>query len=421
MTERRLSVFWPLGYRPYAVAGLVVLGVTLLGTRQMLAWPYQEWPGTSALFHQRLDLAGPVAAFFGAYVSGRLTPPSRLFAQPRFARDHAQFILQNLLPLAAVTTAAYVAGLVPALVLTVKTATYGSLDLAVAATGLLGLQAYLVSGWLLGLLARTAFIAPVAFALAFAATLAGYSGDTFAALAPVLHISPMLGFHEAGPLVTFRIAFLFILVVVGLLAANGILARRGFDRRAPGLRHAALWLLPVAFLVFGLVRTPALFAGDAELPSVCGDASGVQVCVHQGHRSQLAPLVSTVEPVLDRVGAQNLPFDRIVDRALRGPYVRPDDSHTFYYDLSPTLSIDSPMSEIAGIAAGADACRSRFELNADNEQTRNMWMLARRLAGDHKNGPDKRFGALSDAELRTWVTAHRQQVASCGVTGDILP
>ncbi len=89
------------------------------------------------------------------------------------------------------------------MVQTTRTATYGFLDVAVAVSGLAALIAYVVAGWLLGLVARTAFVAPVAFAL----TIAGYNGDKLAAVAPVLHISPTLGLHESGPLVTFRIAF----------------------------------------------------------------------------------------------------------------------------------------------------------------------------------------------------------------------
>src|SRR5262245_15362591 len=104
VTDRRVGPFWPLGITFFAVAGLAVFWLTFASVYQMLSWPYQEWSGTSALFHQRLDLTGPVVAFVGAYFGGRLTPPTRPFARPKFPRDRGQFLAQNLVPLAVVVT-----------------------------------------------------------------------------------------------------------------------------------------------------------------------------------------------------------------------------------------------------------------------------------------------------------------------------
>lgn len=410
-----------MGVRAYLVVAIMVFAVTFVGSRGMLSWPYQEWSQTSALFHQRLDLTGPVAAFFGAYFSGRLTPPSRVFARPKFQRDSLQFLRQNLLPLCLVIAIAYILALTPILVLTARSATYGSLDVGVALSGLIALFAITALSWLLGLTVRSAFVAPVAFALALGTTIAGYSGDTLAAIAPVLYISPTLGFHESGALVLFRTAFSFVVIVATLAVATGILSRREYRRQMPSLTHSMIWLAPVAFIVVGVWHTPALFVADSHLPKKCEEVSGVQVCVHDGHRSQLSSLVKAVRPIISAVGASNLPFDRIYDRALAGPTVRPDDSHTYYYDMSPTLPIGSNVSDLADVISGFDGCQMSFDLNARNASTMNMRLLADRIQGTTGHYPDNPFAALSDDDLRTWITAHLAPVRACAVSDSMLP
>ncbi|MEV8517264.1 hypothetical protein [Dactylosporangium sp. NPDC051484] len=419
MSDRRVGIFWPLGAPFYVLAGLAVFGLTFATVFQMLSWPYQEWAGTSALFHQRLDLTGPLVAFLGAYLGGRLTPPTRPFALPKFPRDRGQFLAQNLVPLAAVVTVGYLLALAPVLAMTLRSATYGTLDLAVAATGLLALNAFLILGWLIGLITRSAFIAPAAFALALVTTFAGYSGDTFAAVAPVLHIPPRLGFHEAPTLVIFRIAFIVVLSVIALTAADGILSHRRFDRRWPAPSRALIWLVPLAFLTVGVANKPALFVEDASTPTVCGAVAGMKVCVHKGHETQLAALVGAIEPIVAVVGTEGFPFRQVYDRALKLPSLSADEATTFYYDLSPTLDIVSSRSEFVFIAAGGNACLSTFGLNINNDQTRTMRMLESRLEGDHSTGQAGRFASMSDAELKVWIASHRTQVSQCAIMSDV--
>jgi hypothetical protein len=174
-------------------------------------------------------------------------------------------------------------------------------------------------------------------------------------------------------------------------------------------------------MVLGVANTPALFAGDAELPKSCRTIDRVEYCVHVGHASQLPELVSTVEPVVSAYGAANLPFDRIYDRALAGPFVRPNDDRTFYYDMGPTLPIDAGVSELAGVSAGGVGCQKLYSLNEQNEFTRNMRMLADRLEGTSDRTPGNPFTGLSASRLSAWVTAHRAQVRSCGIGDSELP
>ncbi|XVU26673.1 hypothetical protein ACQPZJ_06370 [Actinoplanes sp. CA-054009] len=333
-----------------------------------------------------------------------------------------RYLARNLLPLTAVIAAAYVAALLPVLFLTVRSATYGSIDLAVLLSGMLGLVAFIAGGWLLGLIMRSAFAAPVAFALAMVTTFLGYSGDTFAATAPVLHVSPTLGYHESAPLVWFRIAFLVVVVAVIVATADGVLGRRQFKRLAPRPGRVALWLLPVGLAVVATANTPALFAPDSDAPRVCQTEAGVEFCVHQGHRTQLAAMVDAVTPTLALVGGPPaLPFDRIYDRSLRASASADDREHTFFYDLSATLDVSTSRSEIVAVAAGLDGCQSRFELDPDQDEVRNMWMLAQRLDGDRSAGADSRFGDLSDTQLKAWLAANRPSVDECAITGDLLP
>jgi len=131
--RQRLGVATALAHEPdrillaagrpgFLVAGVLVFGVTLLRTGEALSWSYQEWAYTNGLFEGfALALTGPIAAAFGAFLSGRLTPPSRLYALPRFSRDTVQFLAQSLTPAVLVVTSGYLLALVPVVVQTYRT------------------------------------------------------------------------------------------------------------------------------------------------------------------------------------------------------------------------------------------------------------------------------------------------------------
>jgi hypothetical protein len=421
VTDRRIGFFWPLGARVFLVAGVLLFGVTLLRTWEALSWSYQEWSYTNGLFEGfALALTGPIAAAFGAFLSGRLTPPSRLYALPRFSRDTVQFLAQSLAPAVLVVTSAYLLALVPVVVQTYRTATAGSLDPVNAASGVLVLNTLLVTGWLIGLFAQSAFAAPVAFGAAFAATLVGYGVNTWNAVTPVTADMGVVGVVETQALKTFRLSFFFVVLVVALLTAGAVLTSRGFERRLPPVRVAALWLLPAAFLVVGIGQPPAAVVRETGPPRICRDVNGMEFCMHRAHEKDLDALVEEVAPIIAVVGKENLPFDRIHDWSLSDGSIPPKDPTVFYADASPKYGVVGARDLIANQVSGTDVCAARPG-RQESEQGFNSFMLSVRLNGDREDRPDNRFGPLSDDQLRQWLAEHRSQVNSCDITNDLLP
>jgi hypothetical protein len=421
VTEGRIGFFWPLGARVFLTAGAVVFGVTLLRTAESLSWPYHEWAHTNGLFQgSALDFTGPIAAAFGAFLSGRLTPPSRPYALPRFSRDPVQFLAHSLVPAVLVVTSAYLLAFVPVMTQTFQTATAGSLDLVDAASGVLVLNTLLVLGWLVGLFAQSAFAAPVAFAAAFAATLLGYGIGALNAVTPVIADSGVVGLYEAPALMTFRLSFYLVVLVVALLTAGAVMASRGFDRRLPPARLVLLWLLPAAFVVASFVQPLPVFVRESNPPQVCRDVNGMEYCLHQAHEKDLDPLVEEVSPIVALVGLENLPFDRVHDWSLSDGSPPSKDLRVFYADASPEYGVVGNRDLIANLVAGVEVCFVRPGWQ-ESEQGFNAFMLSVRLNGDREARPDNRFGVLTDGQVRQWLTEHRSEVNACDLTSDLLP
>ena len=389
------------------------------GTR--CPWSYQTWAYTNGLFEGfGLALTGPVAAAFGAFLSGRLTPPTRPYAQPKFARGTARFLVQNLAPAVLVVTSAYLLALLPVVVQTYRTATAGSLDPVTAVSGVLVLNTLLVAGWLIGLFAQSAFAAPVAFGAAFAATLVGYGVNTWNAVTPVTADLGVVGLVETPAFQTFRLSFFFVVLIVALLTAGAVLTGRDFDRRPPPVRVAVLWLLPAAFLAAGIGHPPAAIKRETSPPRVCRDVNGMQFCMHKAHERDLEPLAGEVAPIIALVGKENLPFDRVHDWSLSDGRTPPADSTVFYADASPKYGVVGVGGQIADQVAGIYECAARPG-REESEQGFNSFMLSLRLNGDREDRPDNRFGPLSDSQLRQWLAEHRSRVTSCDITNDLLP
>lgn len=412
----------PLRWPTYLTAGLLVGLVALLGNSSSYGWSYQLWDLTSAAFHQRLDLAGPVAAFAGAYIAGRLTPPDRIFSLPRFPRDAFAYAASQLVPLTLACLGGYLLGMTPLLVLTAQSATYGRLDMPVAATGLLGLVAFLVVGWAMGVVARSALVAPLAFAVAFVATLAGYSGDAYAAVLPVLYITPPLGYEQAVPLTVFRLGFFFAASVLVLLGATSVLRRRTFGRRPPGPMLLAAAPL-VALVVVAVSTRPALLQEDLEASSVCRTENAVEYCVHQGNARQLNGMIASVDPVMDRYGVTNAPFDRVFDLSLKPSVPDADAQTTYFYDLGPSLTPEGGVSNVADTLAGVITCLREFRDRPDApEMTAAADLSARLLNGPTSTAPAASgLAALTEPELRTWVSQHVGAIRACAITDSDLP
>ena len=98
---------WPLGWVPLVLLGILCCGLPLAGTWPMQNWLFQEWERTSSEFLLQLPVVAPVAAGFGAYYAGRVTPPSRIFAQRLGNRGGAAILTRHLAMLVTTAVMAY--------------------------------------------------------------------------------------------------------------------------------------------------------------------------------------------------------------------------------------------------------------------------------------------------------------------------
>ena len=223
--------WWPLGPLPLLVSGVLVFGVVLSGTYGMLSWPWQEWARTSSQFMWQLAITGPIAASAATYYAGRVTPPSRIFAQRSSARPASAVMRRHLGLLLATVLGAYILGFVPLLVLTAINAQYGGPDGFVIFTGLCGLATATVLGYLIGVWSRTAVMASLSFVLLLGVTMIGTT--SLSALSPVPSHVATLSEHAAYPLLFYRLIFLGVVVLAATQISLALLKSRRVGRRSP--------------------------------------------------------------------------------------------------------------------------------------------------------------------------------------------
>lgn len=419
MTDRRL----PLGPWPIVIPSLAITGAVLLGTLPKLAWPFQEWVRTSAEFHQQNAFAAPIAAAAATYYAGRLTPPHRIFAPPYAERAGLATVVRHLTVLVGTFLTAYLVGLVPLVVETIGEAQYGRPAPLVMLTGFLGLTAATAAGYAIGVVGRTSLLAPVSFVLMFGVTVLGTGGDTFSALAPVLHISPPLGSVQTLPFVTYRIVFLLTSSLAIALVSANVLRRHRDNRRMPSPRALAPLALVALLAVPPLVNTPALFAFESNPPRVCEVRAEVEYCVHAGHRTQLADMVAAVKPVVERYGsASGL---QVYDEALRGVYVTFENRQDAYalgivwYPVQPQLAVNRATVLVSNALSGLAACRmdqvrgDSYRLATDLAR----WLSASGSADEEPNA----FRGRSAEAMRSWISRNRESITTCSLTGADLP
>ncbi|MEU4801301.1 hypothetical protein [Actinosynnema sp. NPDC023587] len=416
---------FPLGVWPVALPASAITAVVVAATWSMRSWPYQEWVRTSAEFHQQNTFTAPIAAAAATYFAGRLLPPSRIFALPSAARAGLRTAVPQLGLLVGAFVGAYLLGLAPLVVVTLRDAESGGLDVGAALTGLLGLALATAFGYLVGVVTRTSLTAPLSFVLLFGAAVAGSGGDRFSALMPVLHLEPPLGLVQSTPFVAYRLAFLTVSTVAVVWAVVGLLRRH----RVSGslFRSAAALLpllLPVVVAVPPLWSTPALFAYETEPVHVCRTSGTVEYCVHEGHRSRLDIVVAATEAALQRSG-RPAPFTRIRDEALRGypidrtPVWSPEAKDTILWvTIQPSSPTDDRPTSAVNVLSGLAGCFGRRE-NADPRSAELALELGRWLDGTA--APENSFVDLPEPVVQQWIASNGDRIAGCALTPETLP
>ncbi|PRW62296.1 hypothetical protein CEP50_16310 [Actinopolyspora mortivallis] len=421
---------------PVLVPGLLILAAALSQTSEMWSWRHQVWIHTSAKFHEEpLILAAPVAAAGAAYYAGRLTDASRIFAQPNSPRNDGQLVTRHLLTLCGFFTGAYVVGMVPMVVLTALRAPTGGPHVLVMLVGVLAVVAATSVGYTAGVLTGTAWISPLMLVLGFLAIqLNGFSQGLFLPAVPVTHGIASLGEVPNTPVLLYRIAFLVLLSTATVIVAVRSLSR---PRRwkIPSLLSVGL----VGALVFTILvplsgSSPKLYADAANPPRTCRTVSGVEYCVHSGHRARLDTIVSAARAVYEQYGSVPERASRVRDASL-GESTRTDGVTparvTMHASNPPTMLTRSVQNSVAFRLVGTGACRQRYPERkqparsgalvnsshpADIATELAYWLLGR---AEKTAELPPRFGAVpafegSDPqEVRAWIAEHERQIATC--------
>ncbi|MEU5950511.1 hypothetical protein ABZ793_33920 [Micromonospora sp. NPDC047465] len=419
MSEAHMRRLWPLGPIPLLVPGALIFGVVLSATSGMYSWPYQEWTRTSSEFMWQLAITGPIAAAAATYYAGRVTPASRIFAQRSSARPVSSILNRHLGLLLSSHLIGYVLAFVPLLVLTAGKAQYGGPDVLVSLTGLVGLATATVLGYLTGVWSRTALMGSLSFVLLLGLTIVGTTGTS--ALSPVPTRVLTLGEQASRPLLIYRLIFL---AIVTLAAAQISLALLRSTSRKPPL--AALVAVPVVML-FALgpsLRQPAVSVYQADAPRTCTTKAGVEYCVHEGHRRQLAAFVEGGSEVVTAYGFAPERARRIYDRALLGT-AKPNQL-VIWPSLNPANHVEGPVaSEVASSLAGTAACVKRYGFHfppdiANFNSYFYSWLRSAGIAPQYSDGYNP-FKNVSLPAVQAWIKDHDQQIMTCTVDLDALP
>ncbi|GAB3490795.1 hypothetical protein [Amycolatopsis cihanbeyliensis] len=430
MTSRLRRFFWPLPPWVLIIPASAILGIVLASTWDMLSWRYQEWVQTSAQFHQQTAWAAPTAAMVAAFVAGRLTPPHRIYALPTSGRTGSPVILLHLRKLVGTLLAGYLLGLAPLVIVSAIDAQFGGPHILTMISGLLGMTAAIATGYLIGVIARTALVAPAAFLLIFGTTVLGYSGDSYAPVIPVLYVEPSLGQVENLPMVLFRCIFFLAVAAVAIIVSSLILANRRERTKASALSMWGAAAVPVVLAVGGLVTTPALFVTPSDPPRQCAMRADVEFCVHAGHRTELGPIMETLGPVIEAYGENQRKIVRIYDRALVLDETRvASNTHVVYLAPLTTPRPDDPEDSakyhLAGALTGQAACREQHPAEIGGaagsasgpitiQSDLETW-LAR--AGELESIPNA-FQDFSPEEMSKWIAENNDAIESCSTRKD---
>lgn len=435
--SRVRNSWWPLGPAAVVAPAVLIVAVVLVMTWPMLGWPYPLWVQTSAQFHQQFTWAGLVAGTAACWYASQLHPADRIWTQPRAPRLGAPIVTRHLTVLVSWYVGAYLLALIPLVVATIVHGGIGTPDPLAMLSGVLAMVAAVMLGYALGTAVPSMVMVPITAAAFYALLVVGNAGgDSYAVVAPVLHLEPELGQRESLALVVFRIA---VFVAVAVAAAG--LATRCLHRLATGasqvwrrLADAAMYVaVPLVLVVVSLIQRPALFTVDERPAAVCETQRGIRYCVNVEHRPRLAALIDTVDPILARYGAT--PDDvvtQVWDQSLAFGPIDIDIARTLqiaWLDPDGVIETDIP-GALAGIyscSLGSSADTTAPELSAHSdteEQGRELENVPGdilRFLTEPTEPPSGAFAGMSVPEAQRWLAQHQQRLHTCTLTAEELP
>ncbi|SDP93456.1 hypothetical protein SAMN04487905_114109 [Actinopolyspora xinjiangensis] len=430
---------WPLGWLPLLLPAISIALAVFSQTLETFSWPYQVWARTSQLFvSEPLIFAVPLSAAAAAYAAGRLTGPDRITNLASSLRSGAPVVIRQLGSLGCVFTASYVLGMLPLVVLTTLTAHAGGPSPLPVLTGLLSVLTATAVGYFAGVLATTAWIAPLVLVLGFLVIqLNMASQGSFREVIPLTYDGAGVGQVANLPVVGYRLAFLLLVTTVTSLLASRALAR---SRRwkIPSWSTAGMIVLVLVMSLAPLGTDPRLAKAASEPPRTCRTEAGVRYCVHQAHRPELDELITAAEPVYQAYGNVPAHGEQVWDSALLDGSragSTPDDvvSVGIRIRAGRTDSMRSPQRQLAYGLAGSTSCAIRFPEHVQPSMARavlesrhpadiatelSYWLAGRaeQTSGLRPRTSDiPAFDGVPPQEVRTWIASHERRITECAL------
>ncbi|WP_199430871.1 hypothetical protein [Qaidamihabitans albus] len=400
-----------------AITAVVAFGLVGLFDRPV------EWPRVSAAVHEQLLLAGPIAAMASYFYCSNLAGRRALLALPTAPRVGYVSVLRSFTLLLTWMLSAYLLPFVPLFVYMTATATYGSIDVFAALAGPTGMGLAVALGCALGTVLPYPVLAPAAAVLVFLLfQLPNVADPAAAAFVPTLGHPMALGHTENPVLVAYRLVAMLVLTAFALGLA-GLVARRTQPSEFVSWRTAGALCAVVLLLAVPLANPPrAVLAEDAP-PKACRSVEGVEVCLHQGHQQMLETAVPIVRTLVEAYGSRPEYLAAAYESSLNAP----DNKTTAEFTPYTTGPLERSIAlSVSGHLAGLGPCRTalssgrisvhEYEVRSAERYALATWLRqrARVVAGEPvPASAGEFFDGADTAQVRSWLAAHRQQLADC--------
>lgn len=354
---------------PLPVLTVMALGVCaalVVGTFPLTSWAYGDWTAVSASSREALVYAGPWAASWCAWVSGRYLGPRSMLCLPSSVRSGQPIVRAHARVLAGAVVTGYVAGLVPVLWVTGQRASSGSLDWTVVAGSVAVLLAFCAGGYLIGCALPRAASVIVAATASFTVIL---MVDTWGpVVAPLRLTTTSAGTYETGVVSSFRIVLFSALALALVTAAAKVVGDRTTVRTASNYTGLTIVLVPLMLAAAARATSPDAVLREDLPPASCTRVDSLPVCVHSAKAALLPALATAVDRVLavvDRKPA--VPLTGVFDAAL-GPQA-PADSLILDLQTQDQNWESWAAADLAGYISGQQACNQRGNTSGDSAET----------------------------------------------------
>ncbi|RAW15696.1 hypothetical protein [Phytoactinopolyspora halophila] len=351
---------------------MVVAVGTALSTQHMLHAPYVTWPEVSTAWHESLRLPGALAAGFSAFAAASIFTSRSPISLPIRPRLGGRAVATHIAGVAVWALIGHVLGMMPVTAYAVGSATWGHLRILDVLVSLAGLALVVASGFVAGVVIRSAKVAPPLVAIA-ALVIMQLPNNPL--LRPLALLQPVQQWTTSDLKFVPNTAvsvFSFIFAVVGILAAVATADAVLCGLRRLGPAHIAWALAPLVLATVAFAWRPELYVDSGKRPQVCTSVHDVPVCLHEAHAKSLDTVAETVaslqsagaEPLINSVTGESVSD---VNTSRQGNAVislnlTPDSPRLAAQTVPEQVAIQ--VSTAAAVPAGPCSSRQHHDLGA---------------------------------------------------------